>query len=175
MMLLSLHDIFQLEDAGKYEEAFDAYKKLYAENGLDYNVWKHFYFFLWASIEDTTEDFHEKINLRTLLQTMFDDGRKSFIENADFNFIAGYTACIFPYEYGTYDDLEKEGRAMLKKAAELEPGNVIYRMVYLGSLASGEKYKKAVIAAAPVVLETFRGIGTLNRYFRQVLYYRSFT
>jgi hypothetical protein len=171
-MIQSLQDIFKLEDAEKFDEAFSAYNNLYNQDKNDYNVWKHFYFFLWTAIEDAPSSFHEKINLRHLLQVMLDEGKKIFADNADFNFIAGYTVSIFPYEYGDYEDLEKEGQQMLLKAAKLDPDNPIYRMVYLGSLTDGDKklYRLAEIEAAPKVLDRFSGNGALNKYFKEILY-----
>jgi hypothetical protein len=171
-MTQSLQYIYKLEDGELFDEAFDAYNNLYKQNKNDYDVWKHFYFFLWTAIEDAPSSFHDKINLRHLLQVMFDEGKKSFADNADFNFIAGYTVSIFPYEYGDYDDLEKEGKEMLLKATKLQPDNLIYRLVYLGSISKVDRqqYRQAEIDAAPKVLETFSGIGALSKYFRQVLY-----
>jgi hypothetical protein len=127
---------------------------------------------LWTAIEDAPSSFQDKVNLRHLLQVMFDEGKKTFADNADFNFIAGYTVSLFPYEYGNYEDLEKEGNDMLLKAKQIQPDNLIYRLVYLGSISNvdQQKYRQAEIDAASKVLETFSGIGTLNRYFRQVLY-----
>ena len=138
----------------------------------DYEIWKHFYFFLWTAIEDAPTIFHDKVNLRHLLKVLFDEDKERFADKADFNFIAGYTVSIFPYEYGDYNDLEKEGRQMLFKATQLEPDNKIYRMTYLGSLASGDKqeYRQSEIEAAPKVVETFSGHGALNKYFREILY-----
>jgi hypothetical protein len=171
-MTQSLYNIFKLEDNKQFDEAFDAYNNFYNQNKNDYEVWKHFYFFLWTAIEDAPSSFHDKINLRPLMQIMFDEGKKAFADNADFNFIAGYTVSIFPYEYGDYDDLEKEGNEMLLKATQLQPDNLIYRMVYLGSISNVDRqqYRQVEIDAAPKVLETFSGTGALNRYFRQVLY-----
>lgn len=167
-----LQNIFEVEGSEKFDEAFDAHTKLYKINKNDYKVWKHFCFFLWAAIEDASNSFQDKINLRHLLQVMFDEGKKNFAEEADFNFIAGYTVSIFPYEYGDYDDMEKEGNKLLSKAVQLQPDNLIYRMVYLGSISSiePEQYRRAEIEAAPKVLETFNGRGALNKYFKQVLY-----
>jgi hypothetical protein len=171
-MTQSLQDIFRLEESEDFDKAFDAYSAHYNKNKNDYDVWKYFYFFLWTAIEDAPSSFHDKINLRHLLQVMFDEGKKAFADNADFNFIAGYTVSIFPYEYGDYDDLEKEGQGMLLKAAQLQPDNLIYKLIYLGSLSNvdREEYRQAEINAAPKVLETFNGTGALNKYFRQVLY-----
>lgn len=171
-MTQSLQDIFELEDSKRLDDAFDAYNYLYNQNKIDYDVWKHFYFFLWTAIEDAPSSFHGKINLRPLIQVMFEEGKKVFDDNADFNFIAGYTVSIFPYEYGDYDDIEKEGKELLHKATQLKPDNKIYKMVYMGSISNVDpkQYRQAEIEAAPKVLETFNGIGALNKYFKQVLY-----
>jgi len=171
-MTESLHDIFTLEDNEEFDKAFEAYNELYHRNKNDYDVWKHFYFFLWTAIEDAPSSFHDKINLRQLLQEMFDYGKQAFATIADFNFIAGYTVSIFPYEYGDYDSLEKEGQQMLLKAKQLERPNLIYKLAYSGSIPNVDpkEYRQAEIEAAPKVLETFSGSGALNKYFKEILY-----
>jgi len=170
-MTESLQDIFQLEDQNQFDKAFENYSDLYAKDNSNYQIWKHFYFFLWTAIEDAPSSFHDKINLRDLLKNLFIEGKQHFADKADFNFIAGYTVSIFPYEYGDYDNLEKEGMEMLHNATKLEPNNIIYELLYQGSLTTtdNEKYKRLRIDAAPKILETFSGNGTLNKYFRQVL------
>lgn len=171
-MKSSFSNIFELEEAEEFDKVFEIYSDLYSKSKSDYEVWKHFYFFLWIAIEDASNEFNRKVNLRQLMQNMFDEGKRNFSELADFNFIAGYTVSIFPYEYGDYDDLEIEANQMLKKATEIEPENLIYKLAYLGSLQTdgNEEYKKAKNEAAPKVLEVFNGKGMLNKYFRQVLY-----
>lgn len=171
-MKQTIQDIFQLEDSEAFDEAFEAYNEIYSKNKGNYEIWKYFYFFLWTAIEDAPSSFNERINLRNLLQVMLDEGKQMFSEKADFNFIAGYTVSIFPYEYGEYDDLEKEAKQMLVKAIKLEPDNIIYKMVYLGSISKPDDhvYMQTVNEAAPTVLGTFSGNGALNNYFREVLY-----
>ena len=168
----SLQNIFELEDAEKFEEVYKIYSDLYLECKSDYEIWKHFYFFLWTAIEDAPIEFNEKINHNEIMQKMFEDGKKYFSDLADFNFIAGYTVSIFPYEYGNYDDLEIEANQMLKKATLIEPKNLIYKFAYMGNMvnANNEEYRKLEVEVAPIVLETFSGKGALNKYFRQVLY-----
>jgi hypothetical protein len=167
-----LQDIFQLEDSNQFEKVFDLYSDIYSKDKSDYEIWKHYYFFLWSAIEDTPSSFQDKIGLRKLLEKIFNEGKQSFDDKADFNFLAGYTVSIFPYEYGDYDDLENEGIQMLLKATQLEPDNKIYKMVYMGSLESStkENQKQTEFEAASKVLEEFCGNGLLNRYFRAVLY-----
>jgi hypothetical protein len=171
-MAQSLQENFKLEDEEKFDKAFEAYNALCKQNKNDYDIWKHFYFFLWTAVEDAPSTFQDKINLRHLMQIIFNEGKTTFSDIADFNFIAGYTVSIFPYEYGNYEDLEKEGNAMLLKAAQLQPENLIHKLVYLGSISNvnRQEFRQAEIDAAPKVLETFSGYGTLNKYFRQVLY-----
>lgn len=171
-MTQSLQEIFKLEDDNQFDKAFEKYSDLYSKSQSNYEVWKHFYFFLWTTIEDAPSSFQDKINLRHLLQNLFDEGKQNFSDKADFNFIAGYTVSIFPYEYGDYEDLEEEGNQMLLKATQLDPDNVIYKMVFQGNLTmtDKEKYRQLEIKAAPKVLETFEGNGALKKYFKQVLY-----
>jgi hypothetical protein len=171
-MTQSLQDIFHLEDSGQFEKAFQTYSEIYSKNKNEYEIWKHFYFFLWTAIEDAPSSFNDKIDLRHLLKVMLNEGKQTFCEKADFNFIAGYTVSIFPYEYGEYEDLEKEAQQMLLKATKLEPKNTIYKMVYLGnsSKPDDQMYIQSTNEAAPKVLETFSGNGALNKYFREVLY-----
>ncbi|WP_100610607.1 hypothetical protein [Confluentibacter lentus] len=171
-MKLSFQNIFELEEAGEFKKVFEIYSDLYSKYKSEYEIWKHFYFFLWLAIEDAPREFNEKINLRELMQKMFEEGKRNFSDLANFNFITGYTVSIFPYEYGDYDDLEIEAKKMLKKATEIDTENLIYKLVFLGSLqkVDKEEYKKTEIDAAPTVLEVFKGKGMLNKYFRQVLY-----
>jgi hypothetical protein len=170
-MKQNLDKIFELEEENKFEEVFQLYQTLYSEKESDYEIWKNFHFFLWNAIEDATTEFNERIEVNKLLQKLFDEGKNNFSELADFNFITGYTVSIFPYEYGDYDDLEFEANQMLKKATEMEPENLIYKLVYFGSISNVDKeeYRKLEIESSPKVLETFSGKGTLNKYFRQIL------
>lgn len=168
----TLNKIIEFEEEDNLPNAFELCSKLYESYPNDYEIWKQFYFLVWLGIEDMDSEFHDKISIRDLLQNLFDDGKKKFSDIADFNFIAGYTVSIFPYEYGDYDSLENEGIKMLKAASEMEPENLIYRMVYLGSssIKENSEYNQVIIKAAPVVKETFKDKGALNKYFRQVLY-----
>ncbi|GAB3832916.1 hypothetical protein [Hymenobacter jeollabukensis] len=166
-----LEHIINLEEDQKYQEAYEFYRVLYSANKLDYDIWKNFYIFLWLALEETPEFFQEKINLQSLLPTMLTEGKQNFSTLADFNFIAGYTVSILPYEFGEFSTMEDEATRMLLKAFELDPSNTIYRMVYLGNNSSkSEEYLKSTAEAGPIVLHKFAGAGMLNKYFRQVLF-----
>ena len=78
-MKQSFQNIFELEDAEKFDEVYKIYSDLYLESKSDYEIWKHFYFFLWTAIEDAPNEFNEKINHSEMMQKMFDEGKKTFL------------------------------------------------------------------------------------------------
>ena len=123
-------------------------------------------------IEDVNGLFRKDIDLRTELESELKNGLNKYSELAEFNFIAGYTVSIFPYEFGDYEELDSKGREMLKKASEIEPTNPIYKMAYLGSQSLNEKsqslYEKACAESQPILKTKYSGKGFLNEYFRQV-------
>jgi hypothetical protein len=168
----TLKDIFELESNEKYNEAYSLYHKLFSENETDFEMWKYYFFFLWSMIEDVNGQFTKVADLRTELETELKNGLKKYSDLAEFNFIAGYAISIFPYEFGDYEKLEKEGNEMLKKASEMEPNNPIYKMVYLGSKDLNNKeqslYEKACVESKLILKAKHSGKGLLNEYFNQV-------
>jgi hypothetical protein len=169
-MELQLNDILKLEDSEEFENAFEAYENLYSKNRLDYEIWEHFYFFLWILIEEMPSNLSDKINLRELLSVMLDDGTRNFSNKAAFNFIAGYTVSIFPFEYGDKENLENIAKQMLRKAVKLDPNNSLFKMVWLASRNRRIGYKTATIRAAQQILDDHNGIGLKNKYFKEVFY-----
>ena len=168
----NLEQIFELESAEKYNEAYSLYQKLISENNSDFETWKYYFFFLWTMIEDVNGLFTKDIDLRTELESELKNGLNKYSDLAEFNFIAGYTICIFPYEFGDYEELEAKGLKMLKKASETEPTNPIYKIGYLGSKILNEKeqsiYEKACEEAKLILKTEYYGKGFLNEYFSQV-------
>ena len=166
-----LINILDLENKKEFESAFNSYENLYLQNKNDFEIWKHFYFFLWIVIENMSNEFVEKISREKKLKEMFNEGKLIFSEKAEFNFIVGYTMSIFPYEFGDYDEFEKLSFQLITKAKNLEPTNPIYKMVYLNNVDSEKSnYENARKEATSKVLETYKGTGLLNDYFGQVLY-----
>ncbi len=41
-----LDEILKLEELGLFEDAYQEYISLFSEENIDFEVWKHFYFFL---------------------------------------------------------------------------------------------------------------------------------
>ena len=168
----NLEQIFELESAEKYNEAYSEYRNLISENNADFETWKYYFFFLWSMIEDVDGLFKKDIDLRTELESELKIGLKKYSDLAEFNFIAGYAISIFPYEFGDYEELEIKGKEMLKKAFELEQSNPIYEMVYLGSKSLNKKeqslYKKACVKSKLILKTKHSGKGLLNEYYNQV-------
>jgi hypothetical protein len=168
----NLKQIFELESAEKYNDAYSLYQKLISEKNVGFETWKYYFFFLWSMIEDVNGLFRKDIDLRTELESELNNGLKKYSELAEFNFIAGYAVCIFPYEFGDYEELDTKGRKMLKTASEMEPNNPIYKMAYLGSQVLNKKeqslYEKVCAESKPILNTKYSGKGFLNEYFSQV-------
>lgn len=101
-------------------------------------------------------------------------GLDNFEDIAEFNLIAGYTISIFPYEFGDYDELEEVGNTLLKKANVLNPQNLIFKMILLGSYEKPThteklEYEDLMPKVAKLILDQYsEKKGLLNEYFVQV-------
>lgn len=169
-MKKDLQNILELENRKEFELAFNSYENLYSKNKTDFEVWKHFYFFIWIIIEDMPNEFIEKINRENRLQKMFVEGKANFKDNAEFNFIVGYTMSIFPYEFGNYEVYEKLSKELITNAINIDSENPIYKMAYFGDLQDTTlEYEELKLKSLPIVLKKYNGVGLLNKYFRQVL------
>ncbi|MDM1542990.1 hypothetical protein HX075_07470 [Empedobacter sp. 189-2] len=174
-MNFNLENIFKLESEEKYNEAYYQYKSLLKTSPLNFDIWKYYYFFLWSMIEDVNGVFtiFKGEDLRNELKNELDYGLKNFEKIAEFNFLAGYTTSIFPYEYGDYEEMENFGKQLLSKASELESNNVLFKMVFLGSLENPNaeqknEYNNLKSKVRIEILEKHYGNGLLNEYFNQV-------
>lgn len=170
-----LEKIFELETEYNYDEAFLKYKQLLNSNHIDFDLWKYYYFFLWSMLEDLDNDFTilEKSNLKKELNIELEFGRKNFVNIAEFNFIAGYTISIFPYEFGDYAEFQNLGKNFLKAANKMDTQNSLYRMVVLGNsenLSNNERneYEELRLKVSKQISEDHSGKGILNEYYRSV-------
>jgi len=172
-----LPEIIELEDNELIQNALEKYQQLYLTSQDDFEVWKHYYFFLWyISVEEVPLEIEafiitNKINKE--LDKIGKEGMLTFHNNPDALFILGYTINLFPYFFGDYELWEKKGQEMLTTASELSPENIIYKMVKLGELEYSRQNKDYIAVcelAAPIVNETFSKGGFLNSYFKEVLY-----
>ena len=171
-----LKEIIELEDKELFQNALDKYQQLYAASSNDFEVWKHYYFFLWyISVEEIPLEIEAFIITNKINEELDKIGKEdmqTFSNNPDALFILGYTMNLFPYFFGDYELWEKKAQVMIIRAAELSPENIIYKMVKLGEIEFARQ-NKAYIAicelAAPIVNDTFSKGGFLNSYFKEVL------
>ncbi len=171
----NLENIFKLESEEKYNEAYFQYKSLLNSNPINFEICKYYYFFLWSMIEDVNGFFtiYNNEDLSKELNKELKFGLKNFENIPEFNFIAGYTITIFPYEFGDYIELEKYGKQLLFKASKLEPNNVLFKMVFFGSLENTndeqkKEYNNLKSKVSKEILENYFGNGLLNKYYNQV-------
>lgn len=166
--------IIELEESENYVSAFEEYQKAFSSN-QDFELWKHYYFFLWYIV---VEDFAvglEKFVLENKIENKLKEvshfGIKTFKNNPEALFILGYTISLFPYHFGEYEKTESEAKQMLEKAHNILPSDIIYKLAYFGSGTENQKtYDQVCLQAASEVIERFNGKGLLNAYFKDVLY-----
>lgn len=171
-----LKEIFILESDQKFDEAFSLYKTLLKSEPLNFEYWKHYFFFLWSMLEDGIGIFSVLKNeeLHKELKKELQYGLDNFENIDEFNLIAGYTISIFPYEFGDYDELEEIGKNLLKKATEINPQNLIFKMILLGSYEKPthkEKFEYEDLkpkVAKLIIDQHSEKKGLLNEYFVQV-------
>ena len=171
----NFENIFKLESEEKYNEAYFQYKSELKSSSLNFEIWKYYYFFLWSMLEDVNGNFtiFKNEDLRNELKKELEFGLRNFDNITEFNFIAGYTISIFPYEFGDYDQLEKFGKKLLSKASKLEPNNLLFKMVFLGCLENAnveqkKEYNNLKSKVKKEILEKHVGNGLLNEYYNQV-------
>jgi hypothetical protein len=171
-----LNEIFILESDQKFDEAFSLYKTLLKSEPLNFEYWKHYFFFLWSMLEHGIGIFSVLKNeeLHKELKKELQYGLDNFENIAELNLIAGYTISIFPYEFGDYTELEEVGKTLLKKATEINPQNLIFKMILLGSYEKpthNEKleYEDLKPKVAKLILDLYsEKKGLLNEYFVKV-------
>ncbi|WP_341226947.1 hypothetical protein [uncultured Arcticibacterium sp.] len=174
---MELKAILQLENEEKYEAALTKYRQAYFEKPSDFEIWKHYYFFLWyLNVEDGSLGLQEFVKINNLsleLEQISNDGIKKYSQIAEGLFVLGYTINLFPYLFGEYVEWEQKGKEMMVGAANLEPNNIIYSMVVLGlgvEIQGNLNYKMVCKKAAPIVNDKFSSNGLLNSYFKAVLF-----
>lgn len=169
-----LNHILRLEDSEKYNEAYLAYQTLIIRGIVDFDAWKHYFFFLYTMVESPNEKFSMAIDLHQKFADELAHGLEKFRENTEFNFIVGYALCFIPGNYEGFEALCRQGVEMLKKAHASVPENPMYTIAYLGAIIQPseelkKQYTKACIASKEIVQETFSGKGLLNNYFKVAL------
>jgi hypothetical protein len=170
---MKLEDILELEEKQEYNKAYYIYSPLLNKNSTDFELWKHYFFFLWYMVEVVKGQFTVDIDLHKTLATELKKGQELFKNIPEFNFITGYSISIMPYIFGNCNAYEKKAIELLEKASNLEPNNPIYKMTLLGAQwdFGGQKqsYNEVCLRSKQIIAQKYSGKGLINSYFFTIL------
>jgi len=118
-------------------------------------------------------------NLRAILVEVLFFCKANFKNEPIINFVLGYMLSLFPEyffseEESNYDNLEKQGKNMLKKAKEIEPNNPVFERGYFNSifnstsLIENEEYNLTCQKARQNINQYFVGNSCMEVYFRDI-------
>ncbi|MEA4831881.1 MAG: hypothetical protein VB118_04590 [Oscillospiraceae bacterium] len=102
-------------------------------------------------------------------------GLTHFNTNGNFLWMTGYMISLFPYLFyngeadGLYSEWEERGKDMLLLATQIEPENLISRMLYLGAQGDSDKYSTVKTKLAPYLKDFFPGSTAIEDYFKDIL------
>lgn len=120
--------------------------------------------------EDMSFDFIKRIMVYTTRYGL------DHYKDVDFLWTVGYMISLFPYlfhneQQETFDALwESKGKALLKKASEMDPNNQIANLLYIGTQeGSFEEYRSKRDRMKDVINKAFPGTTAVEQYFREVL------
>ena len=170
---MKLEELLKLEDKQDYNKAYYLYLTLLKKNTINFELWKHYFFFLWYMQDTVKGQFTVSIDISKALAIELQRGEKLFKDNSEFNFITGYTISIMPYLFGNCNVYEKKAIKLLEKASHLEPNNPIYKMILLGAqwdFGGQEKsYNEVCLKSKQIVAQKYNGKGLINNYFSTIL------
>ncbi len=165
-----LEKIYDLESSENFNEAFHNYQTILKTYPRNFEIWKHYYFFLWSMIEDVegkfTELKNEKLNSELTSQLNF--GENNFDNNPEFNFLAGWTLFIFPDQIGSnYEESLRKSSEFLNKALEMEPQNPLFKMICSKNKIPDNELQFLKNKTVLKIQNENTGKGLLNEYFRE--------
>ena len=120
----------------------------------------------------TTKIEYDEMQRR--LYKIINFGLENFGHDPTFLWMIGYFISLQPYHFFdmkfiSYEDAETIGHEMLRKATELEPDNLIARVLYLGTNNDNfDEYTKARKQLSNKLDEFFSENTIVERYFRDI-------
>lgn len=126
----------------------------------------------WLTLVDYKDQY---IDLKKTLVLLTRYGLKHFNREAKFLSLVGYMITLFPYLFFENSAEEQDGRwqktgeSMLLKAYRLEPRNILFKVLYLGSKSYTKEYMDAKKQLKTQLYTFFPGETAIEIYFRDVL------
>ena len=112
---------------------------------------------------------------KKILIEVYKYGSAHFATDVDFLWLAGYMLSLFPFYFYSgereeaFSELKKEGTSFLFTATQIEPDNLLFRVLYLGTQELSDEYISAKRQLAPQLSSIFSGKSAIEEYFREVL------
>ena len=172
--MLNLEDIERLEECGLWQSALQGIAKSF-EQRPDRETAIRLLFVSWyVLVEWPCIDSEENLDndlFEFWLKKVSSYLVSNYSSDSKVNFYHGYMISISPWFFSKDVDFwEKRASNMLARAAQSEPDNPIYQMVYLANTGDeGNDYKHYCEIARPIVKDIYSGKGEFNQYFRDVL------
>ncbi|MGM0919948.1 MAG: hypothetical protein ACQEWW_01790 [Bacillota bacterium] len=163
-------EVDELESQCRWNEAKSLLIENWTQNPKDLKSLIRLGFFCWYILVESGPlnindvDFDD---LETTLHKVSQFGMEHFIENEDFLWAFGYMIALFPEYFGEiedYEQWERKGKSMLKRAYDLSSDDPVYKYSYLGSKAGFQQVQA-------VLKDRFQGEGLLAGYFRSVWHF----
>lgn len=168
---VNIEELSELEKDEKWNEARELLYKLWLSNKDDVNLairlGSECWYVLteWEFIENTQLSYEVFINT---LKEVSNYGLSRFKENDNFLWIFGYIISVSPFFFADdeeYEEFEKLGINMLKKAYMKNPENLIFKTLYLGTTRRIEEYNLAFVEITNNVASLLQGDTAIERYF----------
>lgn len=102
-------------------------------------------------------------------------GLARFDKDADFLWIAGYMISLFPYLFydvtsnSMYLEWEQKGKNMLSISTQMDPDNLISKVLCLGAQGTSEDYVAAKKNLSTMLEDIFDGHTAIEVYFKDIL------
>lgn len=169
--------VLTLESAEQYETVYPIYQAITSNKNnepLDFDLWMHYFFFLWHVSEGCIGQLSFDSTLEQDLLDALNHGEKHFTDHAEFHFLTGYCMHMLPYLFGDYEYYELEGLTRLARATQLAPENPLYKMIEMGGsipkVHLTQAYKSLCKESNAYIKSHYQGDGILNEYIRGVMY-----
>ena len=176
---LEVQNLLELEQAGRWNSAKEILYNLWYEDKNDIDklcrVLAECWYVLSAWDCCTRNETLSFDAFKAILAEVMQYGLTHFSTNADFLWKSGYMISLFPYLFyeesseSLYNEWEQKGKSMLYSATQIDPDNLISKVLCLGTHAFSDEYLNSKMKLAPLLYAAFPGHTAIEVYFKDVL------
>jgi len=178
--MLSLQEIQELEfqeySIENWQKIIKAYEERYKNNPKDKEtILRYMYVLFLLLLEDEVVKYpnFNYVKYNGIIRDLFFKSKDLFWNDSDYCFIVGYFLTFGVFEtnddyYGYYE----LGNSMIKRAYELQPDNIVYKLAYIGTLNNNKAYLEFKINNKEKINEAlekyFDNRGLMGDYFYMI-------